>query len=539
VTGPGLTAPSRYRTPGVRIELLDSGDAGAVPERTDITGFVGVADRGPLHRPVRTESWEQFRGEFGGHRPDSYLAYAVEGFFANGGSTCWVVRVADPETARAAEAALPFGTLTAASPGSWGDRIRYDVRPDAAVPARFTLTLRLADVVERWRNLTFNPVDPAGRDPAATLNDPSTGSRLVWLTVPAGAVAPSAALAGQLTGGVDGLAGLRPAHFAGDNPPSQRPWGVAALEAIDEISIVAIPDVWTPPVRATAEPSPRPVDCGREEPAPVHEPLPAPVDPRSVFDTDTVRELLAEVVARCERRGDRVALLDAPTGELVDPPAVLAFRSRLDSGFGALYYPWIRVVDPLSPTGDVLAVPPSGHVAGGCAHGDRTVGVHKPPAGADVALAVDVVATVDDADHGTLNDVGVNVLRADGSVRVLGARTVSNDPAWRFLNVRRLMIHIERTIVRETRFAVFEPNGPRLWARVGQLARAVLEDLWRRGMLDGATRTQAYGVICDATVNPPEDVAAGKLVCTVSVRPPPPAEVVVIRVVRTAGGSDA
>ena len=551
-------ALSSYRTPGVRVEWLDAAEQQPTLVRTDVTGLVGVTERGPLHRPVLVESYEQFVGVFGGRQVQAYLPYAVEGFFANGGRTGWVVRVADPARARPAQVTLPAVAtgyrslrLTATSPGTWGNRVRVTRRPDPLAIGRFSLLLRQGAVSEIWRDLTDDPADP--RDAARLLGSDASGSRLVvadWL--PSGNdPEPESDDRQVLAGGDDGLETLTPRHFVGHQPPSDDPWGVAALAAIDEVSLICVPDCWTPPRRIVTAPAPRPVRCADLSvplgPPETAEPSAGGPSGRAVFGPEAVAVLQQEVIDHCESRGDRVALLDAPALPL---PDVLSWRaasdrtrSGFDTSYAALYYPWLQIVDPDSELARLRAVPPSGHIAGICARVDRTTGVHKPPAGETVELAVDTEIRLDDIGHGDLNDAGINAIRADRSVRVMGARTLSRlpgssgrAPGLRYLNVRRLLLMIEESIDRASRWTVFEPNGPRLWAEMDRLARGVLEQVWRAGMLNGATRSQAYSVTCDASVNPVEQTLTGQLVCLVGVNPPVPAEFVVVRIVRSPTG---
>jgi phage tail sheath protein FI len=232
-----------------------------------------------------------------------------------------------------------------------------------------------------------------------------------------------------------------------------------------------------------------------------------------------------------------VAVLDVPDG-LERTELVLAWREQFGSSFGALYHPWVRTADPRA--GGLRAVPPSGHVAGVYARGDLLVGVHRPPANELVEAAADVRFRVDDLRHGELNDGGVNVIRAYGGrgLRVGGARTLSEDPPWRYVNVRRLLCMIEATIDRQTQWAVFEPNNRELWRDVDRVIRGFLDRLWRLGALDGATAEEAYSVQCDDTTNPPPETEAGRLTCRLGVLPPWPAEFVVVRIGRTRGETE-
>lgn len=537
---PRATPLSAYRTPGVRLEWLDAAPQSRTLLRTDIAGFAGIAERGPLHRPVRVDSWEGFRGVFGEHRPDAYLAYAVEGFYANGGRRCWVVRVADPVRAASAVTTLndtdghPVLTLTATSPGNWGNRVRYRVEPTPT--GLYTLTLRLGEVTEVWRNLASNPRVPNSRDPVVLLKDSTAGSRLVTADAPAGASSASpGADESWLAGGTEGLETLEPKHFLDDS----HIWGLSALDKVDEVALVAAPDLWVRPVTVTRHPRPRPPRCDVLSAGSDQGPNPPPAEPakRTEFSPDDIAELQRALLDGCQRRADRVALLDSPQDPLTNPADALRWRSQFDSAFGALYYPWPLVVDPLSVSAEVVAVPPCGHLAGVCARVDLQTGVHKPPANEVLALAVDTAFAVGDVAHGDLNDNGVNAIRADRGIRVLGDRTLTvNLPEWQYLNVRRLVLALEEQIVTDTAWTVFEPNSIRLWREVDRVVRGVLEQAWLRGMLTGATRAQAYTVTCDASVNPPSEVAAGRLVCVIGLNPPPPAEFVVLRVIRTPSG---
>jgi hypothetical protein len=207
----------------------------------------------------------------------------------------------------------------------------------------------------------------------------------------------------------------------------------------------------------------------------------------------------------------------------------------VDTSYAALYWPWLRSPDPLRLEGLLRSVPPSGHVAGIYARGDLRVGVHKPPANELVRTINDVTAVSDDVVHATLNADGVNVIRAwnGQGIRVAGARTLSRDGGFRYVNIRRLLTMIEEAFLEDTAWTVFEANGPDLWREVDRIARGFLDRLWRQGMLDGATAAEAYSVTCDETTNPPDEVAIGRLVCLIGVQPPWPAEFVVVRIGRT------
>jgi hypothetical protein len=350
--------------------------------------------------------------------------------------------------------------------------------------------------------------------------------------------------------GADGLAALSVEDFIGEEgSPYDRPevaaarrLGLRALEQVDEVSLVAVPDIHIQPFRPpdTQPPPPCAADpCLPAEPAPATLPRPGLEELPPVFSDEQVFRVQAALVRHCEQAADRVALLDPPFTASRDDAsrisAVAAWRRRFDTKFAALYYPWLRVVEPVPGLRAVTRdVPPSGHVAGQCARGDLTVGVHKAPANEALAWALDVTAAVDPAAHGLLNPLGVNALRALGGrgVRILGARTLSSDPSWRDLNVRRLLIMIEEALDVSTQWAAFEPNDYGTRAKLRLAISSFLLALWQQGALVGATANEAFFVKCDEENNPPEQRERGWLVAEVGVAPSRPFEFVVVRVGR-------
>lgn len=607
-----------YRTPGVYFEWLDQRGPAMVPLRTDIAGFVGISLAGPLDVPVRIESFTQFVSIFGGHTPQGFLAYAVEGFFANGGQTCWVVRVADKDRARAASFAIRddsgakvmevtaisrFTTSDGTSrnsdnPGRRGEDITLRVSPTA--PDRFTLIVSLDNTREIWRDLSFTSGDK--RNATTLITDPQSGSGLVKLKVtksnpifPLNLFDPAEETAnpppegsadfnrafevfkngprrdiGHLKNGVDGLRTITVGDFKHVGVELKDRRGLATLELIDEVSIVAMPDIMPkPPVTRNKKKPPAP-NCSalnREEfkqlsakplswvtnecCQPELEQGPPVADDRPLefpraFGKLEILTLQHTLIAHCEQLKDRVAILDTPLINPGPPEVQLtpelaeAWRKDYDTKYAALYFPWLRVPDPLRLEGGLRSVPPSGHIAGIYAKGDRSVGVHKPPANEELEGVKDVQIAIDDIAHGALNDVGINVIREyrGRGVRVAGARTMSSDADWRYVNVRRLLIMIEETIDEQTQWTVFEPNNPDTWRAIDRVTRSFLDRLWRRGMLDGATAAEAYSVRCDGTTNPPEEIEQGRTICEVGVLPPWPAEFVVVRIGKSQGGTE-
>jgi phage tail sheath protein FI len=272
----------------------------------------------------------------------------------------------------------------------------------------------------------------------------------------------------------------------------------------------------------------------------------------------TTADAYDAVLTHCEKLQDRVAILD--TGEkvpdldaLTEIATVQAKKTSSDedksspsksgglhprpSNQGSCYFPWITVRDPLSP-GDLVNVAPSGHIAGIWARTDATRGVHKAPANEIVRGALNVTYRLTRAEQGLLNQEGINCIRLFGreGIRVWGARTLADDPEWRYLNVRRLFNMIKESIARNTRWIVFEPNDPTLWKSIRRDAAAFLTILWRDGALMGQTPEEAFFVKCDEETNPPEVIDAGMVVTLIGIAPVKPAEFIVFRISQFQSG---
>ena len=542
-----------YQTPGVYFEWQDKTVRPPAIQRTDIAGFVGIADRGPLHEAVKIESWTQFVSIFGGHSPQGYLAYAIEGFFANGGRSAWIVRAADPETARAASFTLVDDdgnktlTLTARWQGVWSHLLVVTVLRTSL--ERFSLLLRHADGgQEIWSDLSMKKDD--ARYAPSILNDQTSGSSWLVLEDVASAsrfprnVTPNARAenltsgTARLSGGADGLTALTMAHLSGDGAPPESTWGLACFEKIDEIAIVALPDIM-PKLHVEPEFKPIPVDCRELEPAeepPLSEPEPLEFPPG--FELDEIEILQKNLIAHCELFRDRFAILDLPLTEL-SPESAIAWRKKFDTSYAAIYYPWLIVSDPLTLTGITRSIPPSVQVAGVYARGDLNIGVHKPPANQVVEDAASVNAEIDERLHGRLNEALINVIRpySGRGVRVSGARTLSSDTTLRYINVRRLIMMIIEVVDERAQQLVFEPNNTELWRRIERVIGAFLDQIWRTGMLDGATADEAYYVRCDAETNPPEEQNIGRVTTLIGIQPPWPAEFIVVRIGFTESGA--
>ncbi len=238
------------------------------------------------------------------------------------------------------------------------------------------------------------------------------------------------------------------------------------------------------------------------------------------------------ILSHCETRKDRFAILDSP--ETIQGGVDRLPRPR-DSKYGAYYFPWIQVYDP--EKGNIY-VPPSGHVAGIYSRVDSERGVHKAPANEIVRGALGLRYNISKGEQDLLNPKGINCIRTmqGGGIRVWGARTLSSDSSWRYINVRRLFIMVETSIERATQWVVFEPNDHRLWKRVTRTISSFLSLLWRNGALMGETPEKAFFVKCDAETNPPEVVDAGQLIVEIGLAPVKPAEFVIFRIGQMPSG---
>jgi phage tail sheath protein FI len=240
------------------------------------------------------------------------------------------------------------------------------------------------------------------------------------------------------------------------------------------------------------------------------------------------------VLNHCERLGDRFAILDALSTP--DAEDVLAQRSKLTSGYGALYHPWISVPGIRDSS---AYVPPCGHIAGMYARGDQQVGVHKAPANEVVEGVLDVLVDPALGEQERLYAQGVNVVQAfpGRGIRVWGARTLSIDPMWKYVNVRRLFLFLEESIEEGTQWVVFEPNSEPLWDRVRRSIESFLLTVWRNGALMGTRPDQAFYVKCDRNTMTQDDIDNGRLICYIGVAPVKPAEFVVFRMHQWALGA--
>jgi hypothetical protein len=224
----------------------------------------------------------------------------------------------------------------------------------------------------------------------------------------------------------------------------------------------------------------------------------------------------------------RIAVLDAGDGQTIQQ--VRALRGRLDSKYAAFYYPWVKILDPITRT--EIHQPPSGFVAGIYARNDITRAVYKAPANEVVNLAIGFEQMLNKAQQDVLNPEGINCFRffEGRGYRLWGGRTISSDPEWKYVNLRRYFAYLERSIDKGTQWAVFEPNGELLWANVRRTIEDFLLNEWMNGALLGDKPEKAYFVRCDRSTMTQNDLDNGRLVALIGVAPLRPAEFVIFRI---------
>jgi phage tail sheath protein FI len=542
-----------YLSPGVYVEEVDRGPKPIEGVGTAMAAFVGFTEKAEivreidnelivenlLNRPQLVTNWTQFVERFGGFVPGVHLPNSVYGYFLNGGSRCYVVSVrtfpkaettlinaqGKPALAvksrqagvegmkmrvRVGELALPAPTHKK-GPAKEGDA---EAEPDTSPEGGeylFTLHVEKEAAVGGWKPLeTISGIKLQqavidGKKQVAVAYKNNKLPRFIELLILEPTALDKAMPREQeqsLTIEKKLLELPLASEFRGD--VSERS-GVEGLEVMDDVTMVCVPDLMTKM-------------------------------PGEKLNLDMVKAVQAMMIAHCERLGDRVAILDAPPD--MTPQEVKKWRMEVtgfDTSYAAMYYPWIKIMDPATDL--VINVPPSGYLAGIWARNDNTRGVHKAPANEIVLGAIGLAYQTTKGEQDTLNPIGVNCIRAfpGRGIRVWGGRTLSSNPSWRYINVRRLFNYVEKSIENGTQWVVFEPNNRKLWARVSRDVSAFLRMVWRDGALFGSSPAEAFYVKCDDELNPPESRDLGRLVVEIGLAPVKPAEFVIFRISQWAG----
>jgi phage tail sheath protein FI len=581
--------PAFLSYPGVYIEEIPSGVRTITGVATSITAFLGRAKTGPVNEPVMISSFGDFERQFGGLGTGYPLSYAVRDFYLNGGRQAIVVRLyKDPATAADATASLTVDTLTlaAASPGEWGSKLRAST--DVEVPAEmrsrlgltsndalFNLTIRHGNASERFVNLTVT--DNARRIDRVLKAE---SSLVVWkgawpgtapaLTATAAARTAWDALNTALQANPQVPATIDAARQAYetakldlDDPATKAEKKLAkALAANPQVpnDISTAQGELNAAVSAMKGSNGQPLDQAAYEGSKVNKTGLYALDKADLFnllcippDTregDTPPAVYQTAMAYCtERRA--MLIVDSPAAWTANKDTAAA---KAKDGLGALglageaarnaalYFPRVLEADPLRD-GQIETFVPCGLVAGIMARTDTARGVWKAPAGLDAAIngIQGLNVTLNDAENGLLNPLGINCLRVfpvNGRV-VWGARTLRGADQladeYKYVPVRRTALFIEESLYRGTQWVVFEPNDEPLWAQIRLNIGAFMQNLFRQGAFQGRTPREAYFVKCDKETTTQNDINLGIVNIIVGFAPLKPAEFVVIKIQQIAG----
>lgn len=577
---------AEYLSPGVYVEEFESGAKPMEGVGTSTAGFIGLAERGPSEGlPQLVTNFSDFRRKYGGYLSENefgsyrFLAYAVEHFFINGGSRCYIARVV-PADAKCAEGFAPSKEnavlkVTARNQGLWGNNLKLVITPSSKAK---TQILEINEVSGTKKYLVKNSVGFNSGDIVAF----SDGVEIVY---------------NRVIKSQDNVIEFETEFDESVVDTELLPKKVITtcefnvevkyddqIELYENVSFniessnyimkkmakseLVIPSVMAVSMETAASPfslitqSGEDLVCsisftggsngsidsisasdfiGTDNGAGKRTGIQAFLDNDNVSImavpgiTDPNVQLM--LVAHCEKLGSRFAVLDIPKdAKKLDD--IMAHRDIFDTDYAALYHPWLEVFDPLDKKN--FAIPPSGSVVGIYARTDNTRGVHKAPANEVVRSCVGLDCQFNKGEQDILNPKGVNLIRSfpGQGIRVWGARTATSNPSWKYVNVRRLFIFIEESIKANTNWAVFEPNDEVLWVRVKRTIDVFLTGLWRNGYLAGNAASEAFFVNIGRNTMSQDDIDNGRLVCVIGVAPVKPAEFVIFRISQKTSGAE-
>lgn len=543
---------------------------------TSTAGFVGLAERGPVEGlPELVTNVSDFFRKFGGYLSENefggyrYLAYAVEHFFINGGSRCFVMRVA-PSDAKAASS-CPSGdetvpvVFTAKNPGAWGDKVRilvtksskaktqiYDVLGDGKYLVKNNSGFNPGDVVafSDGKDVTYSKVETS-QDNIIKLSAELSGNVVDKNLLPKKTLSTcefnlevryeeivetyenvslnvaAANFIEKKLSKSDLVQVWFNAQAAGDeivHPYAVISGGGGATEYIIALSNGS---------NGSAANVSASTFVGEDKGPGKRTGIQAFIDNDEVsimaVPGITDPNVQLSLVAHCENLGSRFAILDIPR-EKKKVSDVTSHREMFDSHYAAMYHPWLTVFDPYDKKN--IAIPPSGSIAGIYSRTDQERGVFKAPANEVVRACIGLDCQYNKGEQDILNPRGVNLIRnlTGQGIRVWGARTCSSNSLWKYVNVRRLFIFLEESIKRNTNWVVFEPNDEPLWTRVQRTIDIFLTGVWRAGALAGSTPAEAFFVEIGRTTMSQDDIDNGRLVCVIGCAPVKPAEFVIFRI---------
>lgn len=568
---------AEYLSPGVYVEEFESGGKPMEGVGTSTAGFVGLTEKGPVEGvPQLVTNFSDFKRNYGGYLSENefgeyrFLAYAVENFFVNGGSRCFVSRVA-PSDAKvsvgyAPSKDAPVVKFFAKNPGIWGDSITVTVTPASKAKTQILEAIKSDDETKYLvkNGAGFNPGDVVVfTDKSATAYNKVLKNQDNIITfaqefsedvvdkniVPVKMISTceftleakhgdSVELYENVSFNIDAANYISKKvakselivteYLSTEGEKIVAPFFAIAGEGA-KIATINFANGSNGSVSSISAADFIGVDNGAGKRTGI----------QSFVDNDVVSIMAVPgvtdpnvqltLVAHCENLASRFAVLDIPR-DAKKVNDIIAHRNIFDSNYAALYHPWLEVFDPLDKK--TIAVPPSGAVIGIYARSDNTRGVHKAPANEVIRACTGLDCQFNKGEQDILNPKGVNLIRSfpGQGIRIWGARTASSDGSWKYINVRRLFIFIEESIKANTSWAVFEPNDEVLWVRVQRTISVFLNNLWRNGSLAGTSPDEAFFVNIGRTTMTQDDIDNGRLICVIGVSPVKPAEFVIFRI---------
>lgn len=560
------------------MEEFDSGGKPMEGVGTSTAGFIGLAMRGPVEGvPQLVTNFADFKRKYGDYLSENeygeyrFLAYAVEHFFVNGGSRCFVSRVA-PQDAKcatgSAPAEAPVLQIQAKNPGMWGDNMSIIVTPSSKAKTQILEEIQTADgkkysvkssagfnegdvvVFRDTSSVVYNRIVKS-QDNIITFENEFTEDVVDKNLLPSKVISTcefnlevkyddivefyeNLSFNISIPNYVEkktAKSDLVIVRYVGSPTES-------AVAPFDEIAggelekafcTISLKNGSNGSVSGISAADFIGTDNGAGKRTGI----------QSFLDNDNVSIMAIPgvtdpnvqlmLVAHCENLASRFAVLDMPR-DAKKVEDIIAHRDIVDSNYAAMYHPWLEVFDPLDKKN--IAIPPSGSVLGIYARSDTSRGVHKAPANETVRACVGLDCQFNKGEQDILNPKGVNLIRTfpGQGIRVWGARTASSDASWKYINVRRLFIFIEETIKANTNWAVFEPNDEVLWVRVKRTIDVFLTGLWRTGALAGSAPSEAFFVNVGRNTMSQDDIDNGRLICVIGVAPVKPAEFVIFRI---------
>lgn len=473
---------AEYLRPDVYVQEVTSGEKPIQATSTSTGAFIGLTARGPVNTPVLVTSWTEFVNKFAGGLSTPFikegdLPNAVYGFFQNGGSRAYIVRTISSGATKA-KGTLNDGELEfhAKDEGAWANGL-LTVKVATGVGSTFNVTVKMGnEIVEVFEGLS--------NDEEATnyfVNVIKQDSNYITF---AGEVEETL-VAGNVT-----FATGDDAHVSISN--SDHINGLNALDYVPSVNLIAMPGL-------------------------------------------TDQAIASALVGYCDTRNECFAILDAPKGST--STSIKTFREQIGGTNGAVYFPNIKISDPLGRTTSSLKVcPPSGHIMGVYARTDANRGVFKAPAGEEAVVrgAVALESQVPFGVVDVLNPLGINciVAKPNAGIVLWGARSLSTDPAKRYVSDVRYDLMIRNSIYSGTQWAVFEPNDETLWEKIDTSLRGFLDEQWKAGALRGATSEEAYYVKCDSELNTELAIANGQVIAEIGYAKQKPAEFVIVKIVQ-------